>query len=490
MVAICAALIGYVAIQGISTVFEIFDVIQEDTVPELISLGNIKALSRNLVATAFEHVLLVSSLSDNADVGKYDKFEKINSDLDQQISLLVESENTDTDFLQQDESKFAEEVSTLKDDLYSSSLELINLANKRADSQSVINQINVVSDIEKVFEQKIDDRLFREIQEFERIEGIENQLSSYTVVMILGITLVGIGATAAFSIYFSRSITVPLDKLINATTKVRKENFDVDIEVKGPTEIQELTNDFKNMIRELSKIDIMKKDFSAMITHELKTPLVPILGYVDLLLSEKFGKLNKYQHERLQRIKDNCSSMQKLVTDILDVHKLEMDQIKFDMKTNNLSLIVKNCVKQMQVEFENKGIHVEESLKPNIMCNCDKSRMEQVIVNILNNAIDFCPENGGKIGITLKNEKDRAQIIIKDNGSGISSEDIGKIFTKYYQVDTTITRKHGGSGIGLSLSKLIVDTHKGKIWAESEGIGRGSEIHIEIPCMVSTEDQI
>ena len=87
------------------------------------------------------------------------------------------------------------------------------------------------------------------------------------------------------------------------------------------------------MIRELSKIDIMKKDFSAMITHELKTPLVPILGYVDLLLSEKFGKLNKYQHERLQRIKDNCSSMQKLVTDILDVHKLEMDQIKFDMKT-------------------------------------------------------------------------------------------------------------------------------------------------------------
>ncbi|QLH11316.1 hypothetical protein DSQ20_07470 [Nitrosarchaeum sp. AC2] len=115
------------------------------------------------------------------------------------------------------------------------------------------------------------------------------------------------------------------------------------------------------------------------------------------------------------------------------------------------------------------------------MCNCDKDRMSQVIINVLSNAIDFCPKQQGKIEIITNRIKNNIHIIIKDNGMGISKENIDKIFVKYYQVDTTLTREHGGTGIGLSLSKIIVENHNGKIWAESNGLDKGSEIHIQLP---------
>ncbi len=282
-------------------------------------------------------------------------------------------------------------------------------------------------------------------------------------------------------IFFSKRLATPINDLKKSVKQITAGNFDVDIAVHGPDEIKELIHDFKTMVIELNKIDIMKNDFSAMVTHELKTPLVPIIGYVDLLLSKHFGDLNQNQIERLLRIKNSCIKMQNMVTDILDINGIGTNQLKFNMEINDISLIVKDGIEQLKDEFSKRNITIVESLEKNLMCNCDKDRINQVIVNVLSNAIDFCPKQEGRIEIITNRIRNNVHITIKDNGIGISQENLDKIFVKYYQVDTTSTREHGGTGIGLSLSKIIIENHNGKIWAESNGKDNGSEIHIQIP---------
>ncbi|QLH04782.1 hypothetical protein C5F49_05225 [Nitrosopumilus oxyclinae] len=290
-----------------------------------------------------------------------------------------------------------------------------------------------------------------------------------------------IGLSIFLGILFSKKLSSPIKDLRKSTKQIAVGNFDIVINPKGPDEIKELIEDFSQMVTKLNEIDTMKKDFSAMMTHELKTPLVPILGYVDLLLSKEFGELNEKQRERLIRIKNSCSKMQNLVSDMLDINRIEINQFKFNMRINDLSVIIKESVEQLKDEFMKKGITVVEEFESNAMCNCDKDRINQVMINLLSNAIDFCPKKEGSIKISIKKSKNNIIVIVKDNGIGISKENMDKIFVKYYQVDTTSTRTHGGSGIGLALSKLIVENHRGKIWAQSEGINKGSEIHIQIP---------
>ena len=310
--------------------------------------------------------------------------------------------------------------------------------------------------------------------------NIEKGFKEGTVALQITIPIL-IGLSIFLGVFFSNKFSTPIKNLRKSTLQVAEGNFEVKVESKGPDEIKELIHDFSTMIEELNKIDTMKKDFSAMISHELKTPLVPIIGYVDLLLSKEFGELNENQKERLTRIRNSCLKMQNLVTDILDINKIETDQLTFDKKLNDVSEIVKENIIQLKNEFLKKKIVIIEKLEKNSNCNCDKNRISQVMLNLLSNAIDFCPEKDPKISVIVNQNRNNVNIIVKDNGIGIKKESIDKIFVKYYQVDTTSTREHGGSGIGLALSKLIVEKHGGKIWAESEGTNKGTEIHIQIP---------
>ncbi|TSA16451.1 MAG: ATP-binding protein, partial [Nitrosopumilales archaeon] len=112
---------------------------------------------------------------------------------------------------------------------------------------------------------------------------------------------------------------------------------------------------------------------------------------------------------------------------------------------------------------------------------CDRCRIEQVLANLIANSLDFVPKQTGRIHLSLISDNGHAKIIVKDNGIGIIKESIGKIFVKFYQVDTTSTRQHGGTGLGLVVCKGIVENHGGKIWAESDGEGKGTTIHIKLP---------
>jgi len=231
----------------------------------------------------------------------------------------------------------------------------------------------------------------------------------------------------------------------------------------------------------LRKVDKSKEEFLTMITHELKTPLVPIQGYVDILLTDAFGTLTDAQRQRLDIIKSNSRNLSKLMTDLLDVQKIELGQLRISKTRHNLADIIRTIVENIKPNVEKNNIQILTHLQPDLFCMCDSLRIEQVINNLIHNAIDFCPKDSGKIFIKLYADGENARMIVKDNGIGISKSKLSQIFVKFYQIDTSVTREHGGSGLGLVVCKGIVEAHGGKIWAESEGEGKGAEIHMLLP---------
>lgn len=247
--------------------------------------------------------------------------------------------------------------------------------------------------------------------------------------------------------------------------------------------LEESEKRLREQYEQLKKLSLLKDDFLTLITHELKTPLVPIKAFVDILMSEKLGALNSEQQKRLEVIKSSTNSLLKLVSDLLDAQKLELGLLKMNKDIHDLPEIIGLVVDKMKPNAEKKDIAIVTHLQESLPFFCDNSRIEQVISNLINNSLDFCPSQDGKIDIIMRTEGDKIKIVVKDNGIGIVKEALDNVFVKFYQRDTSVTREHGGTGIGLSVCKGIVEAHGGRIWVESEGRNKGAEIHIMFPML-------
>jgi PAS domain S-box-containing protein len=235
------------------------------------------------------------------------------------------------------------------------------------------------------------------------------------------------------------------------------------------------------MLESLQKLSRQKDEFLAMITHELKTPLVPIISYTDLLLDQRFGILSEKQQGSLNSIRMNSKSLLRSISDLLDLQKMELGAFKFAKNNFIISDILLECLSQIKPEFNSKHIELVQNIETGLYCHCDADRIKQTLLNLMINAIDFCPKLTGKIIVTLKRETNNVLIIIKDNGTGMTDSQISNLFTKFYQVDSSITREHGGTGLGLSICNAIISGHDGQIFAKSEGLGKGTEIHTILP---------
>jgi signal transduction histidine kinase len=252
-----------------------------------------------------------------------------------------------------------------------------------------------------------------------------------------------------------------------------------------PVIIYKTNNALRQKIQERSKvleeIKKSKDEFVTMVIHDLKNPLVPITSLSDILLSNTLGDLNPKQIDRIKMIKSSAISLQNLIHDLLDSQKAELGKLHMNLSENNLSEIIENIMSKFKSEFDTKEITVEASIANNVSCVCDKTRIDQVISNLLLNSLDFISEKIGKISISLESNNHTAKITIKDNGVGIETDQLDKLFIKFYQIKHAMTRKYGGTGLGLTISHDIIALHGGKIWAESDGIGKGSTFFIELP---------
>src|SRR2546427_384160 len=237
----------------------------------------------------------------------------------------------------------------------------------------------------------------------------------------------------------------------------------------------------REQYEELKKIDTSKEEFTSMISHELKTPLTPIMGWCQALRSPKIlGQLNPKQAQALNAIETNAIKLKELVGDMLDAQKLDMKKMKFDHKDVDVTEMMYYLAENLRSTMDPKHIEFVNSTSEKLTLKSDKSRLEQVLNNIILNAVDFVPANTGKIEISAENKNGKVLFTVKDNGMGIPKDKQGRLFTQFYQLDTSATRKHGGSGLGLSICKGIVNALGGEIGVESD-VGTGASFYFTIP---------
>jgi signal transduction histidine kinase len=281
-----------------------------------------------------------------------------------------------------------------------------------------------------------------------------------------------------------------------ALSRVKEGIYGEKIEYNANDEIGTLSDSFNSMTQtikekedEAKKIEIAKDEFLAMITHELKTPLVPIQGYTDILIRGHLGELNKNQKERLEIIKSSSTSLLALISDLLDAQKLELGQLKIVKKPQNLKDTVAKIIDTMSLQAVADQIQLISHIDHDIFASYDDDRIRQVLTNLLKNSIKATQPKIGKIEIFAEDLPNEVRVSVKDNGKGIPKNVADKIFKRFFQVDTSTTREKGGSGLGLSICKGIVETHGGKIWFESE-LGKGALFTFTLPKGQQTKSAI
>lgn len=293
--------------------------------------------------------------------------------------------------------------------------------------------------------------------------------TSYIFIFIYGM-LASMTAFAVAIIIINRKLSRTVER---KTNELLKSNEDL---VKMATEIAEQD-------KKLREADIEKEEFSAMITHELKTPLVPVIGYSELLLDGTLGQLNEKQKETIQVMHSSAVSLSRLISDLLDVRKLELGKMKFEIREVDPKELIEHCMNVLRTLAQSKRVTlISKDSKASDALRCDSKRINQVLGNLVNNAIKFVAADTGKVEVSVTKNENTGEMIfaIKDNGVGIPKDRQKNIFKKFYQADTSMTRNAGGTGLGLAICKAIVEAHYGKIWFESEP-GIGTTFYFSLP---------
>ncbi|MCC5909423.1 MAG: HAMP domain-containing protein [Clostridiaceae bacterium] len=233
-------------------------------------------------------------------------------------------------------------------------------------------------------------------------------------------------------------------------------------------------------VTEHEKLETMRKEFVANVSHELKTPLTTIKSYTETLLEGALEDKN-LTHQFLEVVVSETDRMNRLVQDLLQLSNLDFKQAKWNKKETDINNIVENAVLKLEVSAKNKKqqLHYEVEQEP-IFIFVDADRIEQVILNVISNAIKYTGEEG-KIHVKVQQKHEEVMIIIEDNGIGIPSKDVARIFERFYRVDKARSREMGGTGLGLSIAKQIIEAHDGKIEIASTEEKSGTIVRVTLP---------
>jgi signal transduction histidine kinase len=278
-------------------------------------------------------------------------------------------------------------------------------------------------------------------------------------------SVISITITGLFTYYFSKRITAPLREMNRVALYIARGKFDQRVNIKTRDELGELGETFNYMAQELAGLDQMRKDFVANVSHDLRSPLTSIHGFVRAFLDDKIPNERKRHYFTI--MKEQTERMIKLVNDLLDIARIEAGQLEIRPVIFNLSERVRQVVARMEPEFTNKKLNVELICEDaqDIYVFADPDRIDQVIVNLIQNAIQFSSYDS-PVEVLLKKEE-QAIVSIRDYGTGIRPEDIQSIWERFYKADKARTKKVG-TGLGLSIVKHILVLHQTDIQVESE----------------------
>ncbi|MDL1963260.1 MAG: DUF3365 domain-containing protein [Deltaproteobacteria bacterium] len=238
------------------------------------------------------------------------------------------------------------------------------------------------------------------------------------------------------------------------------------------------TEKLKHANERLQELDQLKSMFIASMSHELRTPLNSIIGFTGIILQGMTGEINAEQKDQLQRVYDSAKHLLALITDIIDVSKIEAGKVEVYAKKININEVIKEAISSLKPEIDNKGLGLETSLPPDLQLTTDRKRLLQCILNYLSNAVKFTEK--GEIMISAFEIDGMVEIRVKDTGTGIKEEDIPKLFKSFARLDTPLKTTIQGTGLGLYLTKKIAtEVLKGSVSVESK-YGEGSTFVIRV----------
>ena len=225
--------------------------------------------------------------------------------------------------------------------------------------------------------------------------------------------------------------------------------------------------------------DKVKNEFLANISHELRTPLNSILGFADILNTQLYGKLNAKQEEYINDIRVSGTHLLGMINEILDMSKIEANAMKIVKSTFWISRAMDEVCNILQPLAQKKNINLVKSLQVDFEVFADYQKIQQILYNLVSNAIKYSPENNN-VDIVITSDADSFKIAVHDNGVGIDKKYHGKIFAKFVQLDNAYTKTESSTGLGLTITKELVELHEGRISVISE-VNNGSTFIVEIP---------
>ena len=295
---------------------------------------------------------------------------------------------------------------------------------------------------------------------------------------LLYAALTAILAALALSFLFSRSVIAPVLAMSGATQRIADGRYDERVQAIGEDELSQLATRFNQMAEKLDQVESMRRRLIGDVSHELRTPLTAIKGSMEGLMDgilpandETFGQIHA-EADRLNR----------LVDDLQELSRVEAHAYQLDIRPMDVSSLVQTVTKRLASKAQTKRISLNSELTPTLPpILADEDRAIQVLTNLAGNALQYTPE-GGRVTISTKRVNDEVQFSVRDTGTGIPSAHLSHIFDRFYRVDKSRSRQSGGgSGIGLTIARALVEAHGGRIWVESDGEERGSTFSFTLP---------
>jgi len=302
--------------------------------------------------------------------------------------------------------------------------------------------------------------------------------------MFFTLSVILLFTSLAVGIWIYRSISVPLIKLKKATQNIKDGNLDFVIESDGKDEFSELCNDFDDMRVRLKEsaeeklvMDKENKELISNISHDLKTPITAVKGYVEGIMdgvADTPEKMDRY----IKTIYNKTIEMDHLINELTFYSKIDTNRIPYTFSKLNVYDYFSDCADEVSLELETEGIKLlySNDVDSNVLVIADGEQIRRVIHNIISNAIKYMDKLNGIIQIRVRDVGDFIQIEIEDNGKGIASRDLPYIFDRFYRTDVSRNSSKGGSGIGLSIVRKILEDHGGKVWATSK-VGVGTTVY-------------
>ncbi len=288
--------------------------------------------------------------------------------------------------------------------------------------------------------------------------------------------LVAIGIAVLITFFLSRRILSPVKALINVSRQYGKGDFSQRIDNKEKGELGELANSFNSMANDLERIQRLRQNMVADVAHELRTPLSNLKGYLEAI-NDGVIKPNR---AAIRSLNEEAAILSRLVADLQELSLADAGELKITLQPEDINRLIKETVTGSQAKARAKGLKIDVELPQQLpLVNIDTYRIKQVLGNLLDNAIEHTSK-GGEITVSASEQEKMVAVSVIDNGEGIPPEDLPLIFERFYRVDKSRARTTGGSGLGLTIAKRLVEAHGGTITATSE-VGKGSYFSFTLP---------